>query len=123
MTRKSCFAGFFTLLFSAMAMAQVNQPSNPPNQAPPLVAASPIVLPDGRVTFNLRAPNAASVKLSGDYPFVANFHGGRKDTALTKDDKGNWSVTVGPLQPDLYNYAFDVDGVHFLDPQNVHVSV
>lgn len=123
MTEKACISAFFTLLVSSVAMAQMNQPANPPNQTPPLVAPSPIVQPDGRVTFNVRAPNAASVKLSGDYPFVANFHGGRKDTPLTKDDKGNWSVTVGPLKPDLYNYSFDIDGVHFLDPQNVHVSV
>jgi enterochelin esterase family protein len=123
MTGRRFCAAFPALLFTAVAVAQMNQPSNPPNQTPPLVAPSPVVQPDGKVTFTVRAPNAVSVKLSGDYPFVAGFHGGRKDTPLTRDDKGNWSVTVGPLKPDLYNYAFDIDGVHFLDPQNVHVSV
>jgi enterochelin esterase-like enzyme len=92
------------------------------NPQRPAVPPSPIVQPDGQVTFNLLAPNAASVSLDGDYPLAANFHGGRKITQLTKDDKGVWSVTVGPLKPDIYNYAFSVDGTHFLDPQNVHVS-
>src|SRR5205085_1645618 len=37
---------------------------------------------------------------------------------LIKDDKGVWSVTVGPLTPDLYSYAFTVDGVKTVDPKN-----
>jgi hypothetical protein len=88
----------------------------------PSAPSSPIVQPNGRVTFNVLAPNATSVSLDGDYPLLANFHGGTKRTSLTKDDKGVWSMTVGPLKPDIYNYAFEIDGVHFLDPQNVHVS-
>ncbi len=134
MTPGGACAAVAALFFCTATMAQtppkddrplyqpMTQPQNPPNNNPPLVAQSPIVQADGRVTFNLRAPNAASVKLTGDYPLVANFHGGRKDTLLTKDDKGNWSVTVGPLRPDIYFYGFDIDGVNFLDPQNSHIS-
>jgi enterochelin esterase-like enzyme len=123
------------LLFSALTIAQTNpskddrplyqpmtQPQGQQNQTPPLVAPSPIVQGDGKVTFNLRAPNALSVKLTGDYPLVGEFHGGRKETMLAKDDKGNWSVTVGPLRPDIYFYGFNIDGVNFLDPQNSHIS-
>ena len=123
------------LTFCAVSLAQpapqpdnrplyqpMTQPNNPPNQNPPLVAASPIVMVDGRVTFNLRAPNAKAVKLTGDYPLVGNFHGGTRDTVLTRDDQGNWSVTVGPLRPDIYFYGFNIDGVNFLDPQNSHIS-
>jgi enterochelin esterase family protein len=29
-----------------------------------------------------------------------------------------WSVTVGPFAPDIYTYAFTVDGVAALDPRN-----
>jgi len=107
------------LLFSSMAVGQANQPGQTQK---PAVPASPVVQAYGRVTFNLLAPNAASVTLEGDYPLLGNFHGGNKTTSLAKDDKGVWSVTVGPLKPDIYNYAFNVDGAHFLDPQNVHVS-
>jgi enterochelin esterase family protein len=29
-----------------------------------------------------------------------------------------WSVTVGPLVPDVYTYDFTVDGVRTFDPKN-----
>jgi len=32
---------------------------------------------------------------------------------------GIWSVTVGPLIPDIYPYSFNVDGVTVMDPANV----
>ena len=34
---------------------------------------------------------------------------------MTKDEQGVWSVTVGPLKPELYAYTFVVDGVPALD--------
>jgi enterochelin esterase family protein len=37
---------------------------------------------------------------------------------MTKDDQGNWSLTVGPLEPDLYGYSFGVDGAVVADPSN-----
>ena len=37
---------------------------------------------------------------------------------MTKDDKGVWSITVGPLTPDFYSYTFNVDGVRTVDPKN-----
>jgi enterochelin esterase-like enzyme len=108
------------LLCGTMALSNQAVPAQPPNrpQGPP----SPVVQPDGSVTFNLHSPNALSVSLDGDYPLLGNFHGGNKITSLTKGDNGVWSVTVGPLKPDIYNYAFNVDGVRILDPQNVHIS-
>jgi hypothetical protein len=30
--------------------------------------------------------------------------------ALTKDEKGLWSIPVGPLEPAIYSYGFAVDG-------------
>ena len=38
--------------------------------------------------------------------------------AMTKDETGVWSVTVGPLAPGLYDYGFSVDGMRVLDPGN-----
>ena len=29
---------------------------------------------------------------------------------MQKDDQGVWNVTVGPLEPDFYGYAFVADG-------------
>ena len=37
---------------------------------------------------------------------------------LQKDDKGIWSITLGPLRPDLYGYRFSVDGITVIDPSN-----
>lgn len=83
---------------------------------------SPVVLPDGRVTFNLVAPNAATVKMTGTYPISNGYQPNLTQVPLTKDDKGVWTVTLGPFKPDVYNYAYIVDGVRALDPLNVHMS-
>ncbi len=32
---------------------------------------------------------------------------------MTKDAKGLWSVTLGPLEPNLYEYQFNLDGAKF----------
>ena len=37
---------------------------------------------------------------------------------MSKDDKGIWSVTVGPIPAEFYWYNFIVDGVTSLDPMN-----
>jgi enterochelin esterase-like enzyme len=78
--------------------------------APPALR-SPEVLADGKVTFRLRAPNAAEVTLNGDWP-------AGRGIKMMKDDQGVWSTTVGPLAPELWNYTYSVDGVGTLDPQN-----
>ena len=38
---------------------------------------------------------------------------------MTKDTLGIWSITTGPIQPDIYPYSFNVDGVTVMDPANV----
>jgi enterochelin esterase family protein len=70
---------------------------------------SPEVQPDGRVTFRLKAPDAKDVRLHCE---------GVKDTALQKDDKGIWSFTTDPLEPDIYAYSFQVDSARVIDPVN-----
>jgi enterochelin esterase family protein len=71
---------------------------------------SPEVHPDRRVTFRLSAPKAGEVRLTGDLVSAAQ--------PMQKDDKGVWSITVGPLQPDIYGYRFSVDGSTVVDPSN-----
>jgi enterochelin esterase-like enzyme len=70
------------------------------------------VAADHKVTFRIYAPKATEVSVSGDF-------GGGK---MTKDDKGVWSVTVGPLTPDFYSYTFAVDGVRTVDPKNAMIK-
>ena len=75
---------------------------------------SPEVASDRRVTFRLRAPEAKAVTVSGDFG---------SDTTMQKGDDGLWSVTVGPLDPEMYVYYFTVDGVRLLDPSNAQVKI
>jgi enterochelin esterase-like enzyme len=70
---------------------------------------SPEILPDKRVTFRLLAPKASAVVLNGNWDMGTNI-------AMTKDDQGIWSVTVGPLGEQLWGYSFNVDGVKVMDP-------
>ncbi|HBQ58803.1 MAG TPA: esterase, partial [Balneolaceae bacterium] len=88
------------LLTANMAMAQWGGP----------VFESPVVHDDNTVTFSYLAPDADSVKLSGQ------FMDGLAD--LTKNEEGLWSVTVGPIEPDMYPYNFIVNGVSVADPKN-----
>lgn len=41
-----------------------------------------------------------------------------KAVEMTKDDKGVWTFTSEPLDPDIYVYSFAVDGVQVSDPGN-----
>ena len=82
----------------------------PPRPASPPPVLSPELLSDRRVTFRLRAPKASEVSVSGEW--------GGQPQALTKDDQGVWSATIGPLTPEIYGYAFSVDGLRMADPAN-----
>jgi enterochelin esterase family protein len=77
-------------------------------QAPAYV--SPQVNADRTVTLRLFAPDAKQVVAAGELD-------GRPHP-MTKGGDGVWSVTIGPLAPDIYTYAFTVDGVSALDPRN-----
>ena len=116
---------FYALLVVAMAAAaQAPPPATPaPNAAGPVgrggggrggppAINSPEVLPDGRVVFLLRAPKATQVTLTGDLWLQ------QTATEMTRNADGLWSVTVGPLAPDVYGYSFVVDGVTMSDPSN-----
>jgi enterochelin esterase family protein len=38
--------------------------------------------------------------------------------ALEKDANGLWSLTIGPIEPEVYHYNFTIDGVRTIDPGN-----
>ncbi|MDR1003996.1 MAG: esterase [Prevotellaceae bacterium] len=71
---------------------------------------SPEVHADQTITFRYMAPNAKDVKLN------AQFNPQPYD--MKKDADGVWSVTVGPIEPDMYPYEFVVDGIRVMDPNN-----
>ncbi len=100
------------IMLAGLAAAPATAQERP--GARPASVVSPEVQADRRVTFRLRAPAAREVKVAGEWP------GGTQ--AMTKDERGLWSVTVGPLAPDLYGYGFLVDGLRIPDPGNRHVK-
>jgi enterochelin esterase-like enzyme len=99
------FLAAIFLLMPVMASAVQDKPATRP-----ALIVSPEVHADRTVTFRLLAPGAKLVRISGEMPI------GAQD--LTKDDKGLWSITVGPLPPELYSYSFILDGLRMVDPGN-----
>ena len=49
---------------------------------------------------------------------------GQPETGVpfTKGEDGIWTLTVGPLRPDIYAYHFNVDGVQIADPSNTYAA-
>src|ERR1700712_1119384 len=88
---------FIFLIQASLLQAQM--------RVPPL--RSPEVA-DGGLTFRLRAPNAKEV--------ILDIEGVSKET-MSKDEQGVWSFTK-KLDPDVYDYAFVVDGLRIPDPAN-----
>ena len=89
--------------------------------------ASPVVNADNTVTFNMIAPGAQKVQVTGDFlptkkvEYQGNTYDAPADPVdLVKDDKGVWSFTTAPLKPELYTYNMIVDGVKIIDPLNVY---
>jgi hypothetical protein len=66
------------------------------------------LLPDNRVTFRLKAPQAQNVVVRGSWPGGL---GGDTRVPMARDESGIWSATTGPLPSDLQSFAFEVDGV------------
>jgi len=106
------------MLAACACLAQAQDAARPKNtyhssggtsSQPRLV--SPEVNPDRTIVFRIRAPQAAQV--------VLQFSGSRP---MTKDPAGIWTATVGPLEPEIYQYNFVVDGVRILDPSNPNLK-
>jgi enterochelin esterase family protein len=92
----------FTLMLPLLAQA-------PPAARPPARLVSPEVQSDNKVTFRFRAPNAQKVTVNRE---------SAKPLEMQKDEEGVWTVTTDALEPDMYGYMFNVDGVNNLDPVN-----
>ncbi|HXG33121.1 MAG TPA: alpha/beta hydrolase-fold protein [Bryobacteraceae bacterium] len=85
--------------------------AQPPDECKPSIlnipgAQYPCVYPDGRASFRLRAPEAASVQVS--------IVGKRYD--MTKGPDGVWTVTTPPLAVGFHYYTLIVDGAQVADP-------
>lgn len=88
---------------------------------------SPVVNADGTVTFNVYAPKAVKVEVTGDFlpPRKVDTQTGQMEVpgwAELKETNGVWTFTSGQLAPELYSYSLRVDGMEMLDPSNVYIN-
>lgn len=101
------FIGFLAMLFSFAAQAQMFNRTPTPNDT----LHSTRVLPNGDVVFQIYAPDAKDVTLSGDIvPFGSKLES-------KKADNGVWTITVPKVNPGTYRYNFVVDAVRVYDPK------
>ena len=61
---------------------------------------------DGTVTFQYKNDQAKEVLV--DVQFAGR-------NAMQRNEQGRWTVTLGPVAPDMYPYCFIVDGVSVMD--------
>lgn len=122
----------FTLAFLCNAticngqQANVNLDYNPHSNTEGLIPFSaplnaPEVHDDQTVTFRLKAPNATSVELPAGAIHTA-LNRGREPIPFIKGEDGIWTLTIGPLPPDMYAYHLMVDGVQIADPNNTYAA-
>jgi enterochelin esterase-like enzyme len=112
--------------FVRAQQANVNLDYNPQKDTEGLIpfsaqVNSPEVHDDHTVTFRLKAPNAQKVVLPTGAIYTAN-NLGNKPLEFTKGADGIWTLTIGPLKPDMYAYNFNVDGVQIPDPNNTYAA-
>ncbi|PYR90082.1 MAG: esterase [Acidobacteria bacterium] len=84
-------------------------------QGPQIV--SPQVNAERTVTLRLYAPKATQVNVTGE---ILN---GAAPAAMTKGEDGVWTATLPAVPPDVYLYAFNIDGVNTPDPRNPWVKL
>lgn len=85
------------------------------------IPVSPEVHADRSVTFRLFAPKASEVVLMGS-PGILEFI--KKPMPLQKDEKGVWSLKVGPVPPGFYTYGYAIDGgLRMPDPSNPNLEL
>lgn len=77
---------------------------------------SPEVNADRTVTFRFRAPEATAVDLVGEITL------GKGLQPMTKGEDGVWTITVGPLPPEIWSYNFRLEGVEVPDPSNPSIK-
>lgn len=117
MTRTT--ATLFLTLLAGPVLAQAPEappappPTATPTPLPPIV--SPEIHADRRVTFRLRHPAAKAVVISGEWS--------RERPPLAKDAQGDWTITIGPLEPGVYGYSFLADGFQMADPANMQLKL
>jgi enterochelin esterase-like enzyme len=115
MNTKSNPAGRGMLMLIALAFATISLHAQ---EAPWMRnrVVSPEIHEDNSVTFRIFAPDIDKASVSGSW--MAGW-GATED--LVRNDTGLWTLTTGPLEPEIYTYSFRLDGITMLDPANIRV--
>jgi hypothetical protein len=122
--RRMCVLVVTAVVCGASVIAQGGAGAGPAAQAgrggrgaqgPQVV--SPQVNADRSVTVRVLAPKATEITVTGE---LLN---GSDPKPMTKGDEGIWTATLGPVPPDVYTYAFNIDGVNTTDPRNPWVKL
>lgn len=95
------------IIFLINSLSVVAQPQRRP------VISSPDVHADRSITFRYYSRTAQRVYVSGEFL--------NTPVKMNKDTSGVWSVTVPPVQPDIYPYSIWVDSVQMADPNNTYI--
>ena len=98
---KVCNAGLLLIAFIAGSPIYAQPPGGP-------VVNSPQVRADNTVVFSFLSKTAKEVKVTTQFE--------KSPALMTKDSIGIWTVTLGPVKPDIYPYNFIVDGTPVADP-------
>jgi enterochelin esterase-like enzyme len=101
-------------LLPMLAAAQV-PPQGGAGRGGPQRVTGAEVRPDRSIVFRIAAPKASEVSLV----FSESETNPRP---MKKDESGVWSLIVGPVEPEVYLYWFEVDGVKALDFSNTAVK-
>ena len=129
---KNFYLQIFTstlMLTSALGFGQqanVNLDYNPQKNTEGLIpfsarVNSPEVHDDQTVTFRMMAPEAQKVELNPG-AINAALGKGREPIPFIKGDEGLWTLTIGPLPPDMYAYHLRADDVQMADPNNTQAA-
>ncbi|MBN1397080.1 MAG: esterase [Bacteroidetes bacterium] len=122
--RKKTFVFLMLLVTPTLwsQQANINLEHNPQKNKGNLIPFSaPLNSPDVRddrtVIFRLKAPMAKDVRLAGVAILTALGKSGQP-VPFKKVDDNIWELQIGPINPDMYIYYFNVDGVQMADPSN-----
>jgi enterochelin esterase-like enzyme len=126
-------SGCGAMWFALMGNAQQTPPSAADSPAPPIRMPAPTpndtlksveVQSDRHVRFRIWAPGATDVKLHAEGPEATpnitpeEAYKSNDGVPLVKGEQGIWEVEIGPIEPGIYRYTFNVDGVSTTDPRN-----
>jgi len=101
---RECYPEPVRNVLAGVVLAAWLIPATQQTPTPTLRPLDPQVKEDGTITFSLVAPLAKQVAVYVDTMAPA------AAVPLVRDERGVWSGRLGPLDADIYSYAFLVDG-------------